>query len=148
MYIILWHSLCSFLGFLAVSVITGSRIFRPYLVVNCRDFLAVSAVSDSQIFRPYLVVTCRGFLAVSAATGSRIFRPYLWFLAVIFWPYLFRYGNVKSLPPDTRWPGFSGRICCFWPGFSCRSFSGEGNLKKLYGRQANCSGIDSGIFCP
>ncbi len=41
-----------------------------------------------------------------------------------------------------------GRICCFWPGFSGRSFSGMGNLKKLYGQQANCSGIYSGIFCP
>jgi hypothetical protein len=27
-------------------------------------------------------------------------------------------------------PGFSGLICCFWPGFSGRSFSGMGNLKK------------------
>jgi hypothetical protein len=58
------------------------------------------------------------------------------------------HGNVKSLPPGTRRPGFSSRICDFWPGFSGRSFSGMGNLKKLYGRQANCSGIDSGIFCP
>jgi hypothetical protein len=48
----------------------------------------------------------------------------------------------------TRWPGFSGRICCFWPEFSSRSFSGMGNLKKLYGQQANFSGIYSGIFCP
>jgi hypothetical protein len=55
--------------------------------------------------------------------------------------------------------GFSGRFCSYWPlnftavsdsylpGFSGRSFSGIGNLKKLYGLQANCSGIDSGIFC-
>jgi hypothetical protein len=28
-----------------------------------------------------------------------------------------------------------------------RSFSGMGNLKKLYGQQANCSGIYSRIFC-
>jgi hypothetical protein len=35
----------------------------------------------------------------------------------------------------TRRPGFSGRICCFWPGFSGRSLSGMGNLKKLYGQQ-------------
>ncbi len=48
----------------------------------------------------------------------------------------------------TRRPVFSGRICCFWPGFSGRSFSGMGNLKKLYGQQANCSGIYSGNFCP
>ncbi len=27
-------------------------------------------------------------------------------------------GNVKSLPPETRRPGFSGRICSFWPGIS------------------------------
>ncbi len=63
--------------FPAVSVVTGSRIFRPYLVDTCRDFPAVSAVTGSRIFRPYQVVTCRGFLAVSAVTGSRIFRPYL-----------------------------------------------------------------------
>jgi hypothetical protein len=31
---------------------------------------------------------------------------------------------------------------------SGRSFSGMVNLKKLYGQQANCSGIYSGIFCP
>jgi hypothetical protein len=31
--------------------------------------------------------------------------------------------------------------------FSGRRFSGMGNLKKLYGQQANCSGIYSGIFC-
>jgi hypothetical protein len=40
--------------FPAVSVVTGSRVFRPYLVVTCRDFPAVSAVTGSQIFRPYL----------------------------------------------------------------------------------------------
>jgi hypothetical protein len=71
------------------------------------------------------VITCRDFLAL-----------------------LFPARECKSLPPDTRRPGFSGRICCFWLGFSSRSFSGMGNLKKLYGRQANCSSIDSGIFCP
>jgi hypothetical protein len=63
--------------FPAVSVATGSRIFRPYLVVTCQDFPAVSAVTGSRIFRPYQVVTCRDFPAVSAVTGSRIFRPYL-----------------------------------------------------------------------
>jgi hypothetical protein len=41
------------------------------------DFLAVSVVTRSRIFRPYLVVTCRDFPAVSAVTGSRIFRPSL-----------------------------------------------------------------------
>jgi hypothetical protein len=35
-------------------LVTGSRIFRPYLVVTCRDFPAVSAVTGSRIFRPYL----------------------------------------------------------------------------------------------
>jgi hypothetical protein len=63
--------------FPAVSVVTGSRIFRPYLVVTCRDFPAVSAVTGSRIFRSYQVVTCRDFPAVSAVTGSQIFRPYL-----------------------------------------------------------------------
>jgi hypothetical protein len=48
----------------------------------------------------------------------------------------------------TRRPGFSSCICCLWPGISGRSFSDMGNLKKLYGQQANCSGIYSGIFCP
>ncbi len=63
--------------FPAVSVVTGSRIFRPYLVVTCRDFSVVSAVIGSRIFRLFQVVTCRDFPAVSAVTGSRIFRPYL-----------------------------------------------------------------------
>ena len=63
--------------FPAVSVVTGSRIFRPYQVVTFLDFPAVSAVTGSRIFRPYQVVTCRDFPAVSAVTGSRIFRPYL-----------------------------------------------------------------------
>ncbi len=63
--------------FPAVSVVNGSRIFRPYLVVTCRDFPAVSAVTGSRIFRPYQVVTCRDFPAVSALTGSQIFWPYL-----------------------------------------------------------------------
>ncbi len=63
--------------FPAVSIATGSRIFRPYLVVTCRDFPAVSAVTGSRIFRPYQVVACRDFPAVSAVSGSRIFRPYL-----------------------------------------------------------------------
>ena len=40
--------------FPAVSVVTGSRTFRPNLVVTCRDFPAVSAVTGSRIFRPYL----------------------------------------------------------------------------------------------
>ncbi len=63
--------------FPAVSVVTGSRIFRPYLVDTCRDFPAVSAVTGSRIFRPYQVVTCQDFPAVCAVTGSQIFRPYL-----------------------------------------------------------------------
>ncbi len=63
--------------FPAVSVVTRSRIFRPYLVVTCLDFPAVSAVTGSRIFRLYQVVTFRDFPAVSAVTGSRIFRPYL-----------------------------------------------------------------------
>jgi hypothetical protein len=63
--------------FPAVFAVTGSRIFRPYLVVTCGDFPAVSAVTGSQIFRLYQVVTRRDFPAVSAVTGSRIFRPYL-----------------------------------------------------------------------
>ncbi len=63
--------------FPAVSVVTGSRIFRTNLIVTCRDFPAVSAVIGSWIFRPYQVVTCRDFAAVSAVTGSRIFWPYL-----------------------------------------------------------------------
>ncbi len=56
--------------------------------------------------------------------------------------------QCKKSPSRVRRPGFSGRICSYWPGFSGRSFSGMGNFKKLYGRQANSSGIDSGIFCP
>jgi hypothetical protein len=32
--------------------------------------------------------------------------------------------------------------------FSGCSFSGMGNLKKLFEQQANCSGIYSVIFCP
>ena len=63
--------------FPAVSVVTGSRIFQPYLVVTCRDFPALSAVTGNRIFRPYQVVTCWDFPVVSAVTGSRIFRPYL-----------------------------------------------------------------------
>jgi hypothetical protein len=63
--------------FPAVFVVTGSRIFRLYLVVTCRDFPAVSAVTGNRNFRPYQVVTCPDFPAVSAVTGSRIFRPYL-----------------------------------------------------------------------
>jgi hypothetical protein len=63
--------------FPAVSVVTGSQIFWPYLVVTCRDFPAVSAVTGSRIFRPYQVVTCQDFPAVFAVTGIRIFRPYL-----------------------------------------------------------------------
>jgi hypothetical protein len=63
--------------FPAVSEVTGSRIFRPYLVVTFRDFPAISALTGSRIFRLYQVVTCRDFPAVSAVTGSRIFWPYL-----------------------------------------------------------------------
>jgi hypothetical protein len=40
--------------FPAVSVVTGSQIFQPYLVVTCQDFPAVSAVTCSRIFRPFL----------------------------------------------------------------------------------------------
>ncbi len=54
--------------------------------VPCWDFPAVSVVTGSRIFRPYLVVGCRDFPAVSAVTGSRIFWPYLSLLAGIFWP--------------------------------------------------------------
>jgi hypothetical protein len=34
--------------FRAVSVVTRSRIFRPHLVVTCRDFPAVSAVMAAE----------------------------------------------------------------------------------------------------
>jgi hypothetical protein len=112
-----------------------------------QDFPAVS-VFTGRDFPAVSVVNGQDFPAVSAVTGSGIFRQYLELLVGIFRPKLFRHGNVKSVPPGTRRPGFSGRICSFWPGFSGHSFSGMGNLKKLYGRQANCSGIDSGILCP
>jgi hypothetical protein len=45
--------------FPAVSVVTGSRIFRPYLVVTCRDFLAL----------PFLAPEGRDFPAVSVVSG-------------------------------------------------------------------------------
>ncbi len=106
---------CSLLGFSGVSVVTGSRIFRLFLVLTCWDFPAVSAVTGSRI-------------------SGRICSYLLGFSGVTF--------------SGTRRPGFSSRICCFWPGFSRRRFSGMGNLKKLYGQQANCSGTYSGIFCP
>jgi hypothetical protein len=76
--------------FPAVPVVTGSRIFRLYLVCNdipsfpCWDFPAVSAVTGSRIFQPYQVVPCRDFPAVSAITGSRIFRPYLFFFKLFY----------------------------------------------------------------
>ncbi len=85
--------------FPAVSVVTGSRIFRPYLVVTCRDFPAVSAVTGSRIFRRYQVVTCRDFPAVFAVTGSRIFQPYLYLLFCIFWPYLSRHQKAGIFRP-------------------------------------------------
>ncbi len=50
--------------FPAVSVVTGSRNFRPYLVVTCRGFPAVSAVTGSRIFLAVSVVTCRDFPAL------------------------------------------------------------------------------------
>ena len=58
---------------------TASLFIWCYVIhcVPCWDFPAVSEVTGSRIFRPYLVVTCRDFLAVSAFTGSRNFRPYL-----------------------------------------------------------------------
>jgi hypothetical protein len=85
--------------FPAVSVVTGSRIFRPYLEVTCRDFPAVSAVTGSRISRPYQVVTCRDFPAVSAVTGSRIFRPSLKLLAGIFRPCLFWHQKAGIFRP-------------------------------------------------
>ncbi len=102
--------------FPAVSVVTGSRIFRPYLVVTCRDFPAVSAVSGSRIFRPHQVVTCRDFLAL----------PFL-------------------APEGRDFPAVSvvsGRD------FPAVAFLAWVIQKKLYGQQANCSGIYSGILCP
>jgi hypothetical protein len=125
--------------FPAVSVVTGSRIVRPYPVVTCLDFPAVSAVTGSRIFP-----------AVSGSYFAGIFWPYLQLLAAEFsgriCSYLPRFSGFTF--SGTRRQGFSGRICCFWPGISGCSFSGMGNLKKLYGQQANCSGIYSGIFCP
>jgi hypothetical protein len=71
--------------FPAFSVVSGSRIFRPNLVVTCQNFPAVS------------VVTCLDFLALpfpareckkspSRDQKAGIFRPYLLFLARIFRP--------------------------------------------------------------
>ena len=111
--------------FPAISVVTGSQIFRPYLVVTCWDFPAVSAVTCSQIFLPPLELL------------AGIFRPYLQLLAAEISGHICSYlPGFSGLnfsgkgPPETRRMGFSGRICCFWPGFSGRSFSGMGNLKK------------------
>ncbi len=41
-----------------------------HLCAVCKDFPAVSVVTGSRIFRPYLVVTCRDFPAISAVTGA------------------------------------------------------------------------------
>jgi hypothetical protein len=100
------------------------------------------------IFRPFLLSPEAEFSGRIWKLLAGIFRPYLQLLAAEF------SGRICSYLPGfsgltfsgTRRPGFSSRICCFWPGFSGRRFSGMGNLKKLYGQQANCSGI-YGIFC-
>jgi hypothetical protein len=82
----LWHSLCSFLGFSGrccsysqpnFPAVSGSylpgfsgRICSywqpnfPAVSGTCRDFPAVSAVTGSRIFQLYLWVTCRYFLAL------------------------------------------------------------------------------------
>ncbi len=45
----------------------------------------------------------------------------------------FRHGNVKSHPLGTGRPGFSGRICSFWPGFPAVAFLAWGILKNSMG---------------
>jgi hypothetical protein len=52
--ILLWHSLCSLLGFSGRFCSYWQPDFPAVSVVTCRDFLAVSAVTGSRIFRPYL----------------------------------------------------------------------------------------------
>jgi hypothetical protein len=126
--------------FPAVSVVTGSRIFRPYLVVTCLDFpadlqlLAAEFYGVSGSYLPGISGRICSYCMVAAEFSGRIFSYLPGFSGLTF--------------SGTRRPEFSGRICCFWPGISGRSFSGMGDLKKLYGQQANCSGIYSGIFCP
>ncbi len=100
--------------------------FRRFFSYWVQNFPAISVFTDRDF--PATVVNGRDFLTVSAVTDRVISRQSLQLIAGIFRPKLFRHGNVKSLPPGTRRPGFSGCICSFWLGFSDRSFSGMGNF--------------------
>ncbi len=132
--------------YLDVSVAAVMRLFHHFFSYWPQDFPAVS-VFTSLGFSSRICSYWLGFSGHFCCYWQRDFSAVsvvaCWdFHALTFW-----YGNVKSLPPVTRRLGFSGHIFSFWLGFSSRSFSSMGNLKKLYGRQTNCSGIDSGIFC-
>ncbi len=67
-----------------------------------------------------------------------------------YWQPNFPAGSVVTCRDFLALPFLApeGRIFPAVSVVSGRSFSGMGNLKKLYGQQANCSGIYSEIFCP
>jgi hypothetical protein len=70
--------------------------FSAVSVVTRGDFLAISVITV-QDFPAVCVVTCRNFSAITFPA----------------------WGNVKSLPPGTRWDDRD-----YWPGFSGPNFSG------------------------
>ncbi len=71
------HSYCSLLGFSGSFCSYRKPNFPAVSGSYLPGFSRRIWVTGSRIFRPYQVVTCRDFPAVSAVTGSRIFRPYL-----------------------------------------------------------------------
>jgi hypothetical protein len=83
--------------------------------VPCWDFPAVSVVTRSRIFRPYLQLLAAEFSGHIRKLLAGIFRPYLQLLAAEFSGPICSYlqGFSGLTFSGTRRPGFSGRICCF-----------------------------------
>ncbi len=121
----LWHSLSLLLEFSG----RFCSYWQPNFPAVSGSYLPGFSGSTCSYWQP-------DFPAVSVDTCLN-------FLAL---PFLAR--ECKKSPSRDQKAGIFQPYLLFLVWIFRRSFSGMGNFKKLYGRQTNCSGIDSGIFCP
>ncbi len=129
-----WHSLCSLLGF--SSRISSYR--KPNFPAVSGSYLPGFSGRICSYWQPNFRTVSGSYLPGFSGrtcsywqvnTSGRI-CSYLPVFSGLTFSGTRRPGFSGLTFSGTRRPGFSGRICCFWPGFSVRSFSGMGNLKK------------------
>ncbi len=107
-FIMLWHSLCSFLGFSGRFCSYSQPNFPPV----SGSYLPGFSGCICSYWQPNFPTVSGSYLLGFSGRICSYWQPNF--------PAVYLPGFSGLTFSGTRRPGFSGRICCFWPGFSGR----------------------------